>query len=64
MKTDFEDDDILDDEELVEEEEIPEEKPIQSQAWRDIESKREEKRLLRQLEKEYELDGLEEWDDE
>ncbi|ELV07295.1 hypothetical protein PE074_05245 [Wohlfahrtiimonas chitiniclastica] len=63
MKTDFEDDNDLMDEDSVEEEEIPEVKVSQSQAWRDIEAKREERALLRQLEKEYDLDGLEDWDD-
>ena len=63
MKTDFEDDNDLLDEDSVEEEEIPEVKITQSQAWRDIESKREERALLKRLEKEYDLDGLEDWDE-
>ena len=63
MKTDFEDDNDLLDEDSVEEEEIPDVKMTQSQAWRDIESKREERALLKRLEKEYDLDGLEDWDD-
>lgn len=63
MKTDFEDDNDLLDEDSVEEEEIPEVKMTQSQAWRDIESKREERALLKRLEKEYDLDGLEDWDE-
>jgi hypothetical protein len=63
MKTDFEDDNDLLDEDSVEEEEIPDVKMTQSQAWRDIESKREERALLKRLEKEYDLDGLEDWDE-
>lgn len=63
MKTDFEDDNDLLDEDTVEEEEIPEVKVSQSQAWRDIETKREERALLKRLEKEYDLDGLEDWDE-
>ncbi len=58
MKTDFEDDNDLLDEDSVEEEEIPDVKMTQSQAWRDIEAKREERALLKQLEKEYNLDGF------
>ncbi|WP_077928624.1 hypothetical protein [Wohlfahrtiimonas populi] len=63
MKTDFEDDNDLLDEDSVEEEEIPDVKMTQSQAWRDIEAKREERALLKRLEKEYDLDGLEDWDE-
>lgn len=63
MKTDFEDDNDLLDEDSVEEEEIPEVKLSQSQAWRDIEAKREDRALLKRLEKEYDLDGLEDWDE-
>ncbi len=63
MKTDFEDDNDLLDEDSVEEEEIPDVKMTQSQAWRDIEAKREERALLKRLEKEYNLDGLEDWDE-
>lgn len=63
MKTDFEDDNDLLDEDSVEEEEIPDVKVSQSQAWRDIESKREERALLKQLEKEYDLDGFDDWED-
>ncbi len=63
MKTDFEDDNDLMDEDTVEEEDIPEVKVSQSQAWRDIEAKREERALLKRLEKEYDLDGLDDWDD-
>ena len=63
MKTDFEDDNDLLDEDSVEEEEIPDVKVTQSQAWRDIEAKREERALLKRLEKEYDLDGLEDWDE-
>ncbi|WP_077926119.1 hypothetical protein, partial [Wohlfahrtiimonas larvae] len=59
----FEDDNDLMDEDSVEEEEIPEVKVSQSQAWRDIEAKREERALLKRLEKEYDLDGLEDWDE-
>lgn len=62
MKTDFEDDNDLLDEDTVEEEDIPEVKVSQSQAWRDIESKREDRALLKQLEKEYDLNGLDDWD--
>lgn len=63
MKTDFEDDNDLLDEDTVEEEEIPDVKVSQSQAWRDIEAKREERALLKRLEKEYDLDSLEDWED-
>lgn len=64
MKTDFDDDNDLLDEDSVEEEEIPDVKVSQSQAWRDIEAKREERALLKQLEKEYNLDGFDdEWED-
>lgn len=63
MKTDFEDDNDLLDEDSVEEEEIPEVKVSQSQAWRDIEAKREERALLKQLEKEYDLDGFDDWEE-
>lgn len=62
MKTDFEDDADLIDEDGVEEE-IPEVKVSQSQAWRDIELKREERALLKQLEKEYDLDSLDDWEE-
>lgn len=63
MKTDFEDDNDLMDEDSVEEEDIPDVKVSQSQAWRDIEAKREERALLKQLEKEYDLGSLDDWDD-
>ncbi|MGL4673393.1 MAG: PA3496 family putative envelope integrity protein [Wohlfahrtiimonas sp.] len=63
MKADFEDDNDLLDEDSVEEEEIPDVKMTQSQAWRDIESKREERALLKRLEKEYDLGGLDDWDE-